>query len=467
MKAAFIFLMISLTCTALYSADDNGAITSEMIALMRQEMKSDGDVNAKINALTNNDINALALNRDQVGKIDPHFAVRLQVKGITDQESSGRCWLFTGLNVLRLKVIEKYDLKSFEFSENYLFFWDQLEKANLFLQSIIDSRDLPMDNRKVEWLLKHPIGDGGVWNMVVALVDKYGLVPDSVMPETHNSEHTRDMRSALRTKLREQALVLRSLHQKGESLEVLKRQKAEQLSDIYKILVLNLGTPPTEFKWRYEDKDGNVSSYKHYTPHSFYQEFVDEKLDRYVLLMNDPTRPYYKNYEIENDRNVYEKPNWTYVNLPVDEIKEYAKQSLIHGEAMYFSCDVGKQLNRDKGILSLDNYDYESFYGLPFNMNKRQRILTFASGSSHGMALVGVDTTGNGKTVKWLLENSWGEKSGHKGFLIMTDKWFDAYMFRLVVPARFVSKRVFDISKQDPTVLPPWDPMYAPMFNPH
>jgi bleomycin hydrolase len=464
MKRVSIIMTVVLFLSVTVKAQNDGSISSDMLQQMRQELQS-GDLRARINALSNNDINELVLSRQHLGKIDPHFAVRLDVRGITDQESTGRCWLFTGLNMIRLKVIEKYDLKSFEFSENYLFFYDQLEKANLFLQSIIDSRDLALDSRRVEWLLKHPIGDGGVWNMVSDLVEKYGLVPSDVMPETHNSNNTRDMRSVLRRKLRENALALRTLNENGTAVEELKNQKNEMLDDIYKILVLNLGEPPQVFEWRYENSKGELSEYKTWTPHSFYKDFVSEKLNHYILLMNDPSRPYYRTYEIEQDRNMYEKPNWTYVNLPVDEIKAFAKRSLVNGEPLYFSCDVGKQLNRDAGILSLENYDYESFYGLNFGMDKRQRILSFESGSSHGMALVGVDTTALGVTTKWLLENSWGEKSGHKGFLIMTDDWFSEYMFRLVVPAQFVSKQVIDIANQKAIVLPPWDPMYAPLYQ--
>jgi bleomycin hydrolase len=439
-----------------------GTITPEMLLqIQSSDLRLDAS-KALMNAVTNNEIQKLALNREHLGWVDHHFAVKIETEGITDQKSSGRCWLFTGLNVLRPKVIQKYELKSFEFSENYCFFWDQLEKANLFLEGIIETRDREIDDRKVEWLFKHPISDGGVWNMVVALVEKYGLVPKEAMPESQHSENTRMMNRLLRRKLREDGLILRRMHEQKKKVEALRGEKTEMLGEIYRMLCIHLGVPPKAFTWRYEDADGNVSEAKRFTPLEFYREIVGLNLQEYVMMMDDPTRDYYRLYEIEYDRNMVDQPNWTYVNLPAKELKAFAKASILDGEAMYFSCDVGKQLNRDEGVLSLENYDYESIYGVKFGMPKKDRILTFESGSSHGMALVGVDTSTTGEPVKWLLENSWGSESGHDGYLTMTDAWFDEYMFRLVVHKRFVSPEALAVLEQKPIMLEPWDPMYLP-----
>ena len=228
------------------------------------------------------------------------------------------------------------------------------------------------------------------------------------------------------------------------------------------MLVFSLGEPPESFQWRYKDKKGKISSLETFTPKSFYKQFINIDLNDYVLFMDDPSRPYEKLYEIEYDRNIYEGRNWQFINLPSSRIKSFAKQSIINNEAMYFSCDVGKQLNRKRGILSVSNYDYESLFGIRFGMTKRQRIASFESGSTHGMALVGVDTDTDGKIRKWLLENSWGSKSGHKGHLIMTDRWFDEYMFRLVIHKRFIDPEVLAMLKQKAKKLPPWDPLFAP-----
>lgn len=355
---------------------------------------------------------------------------------------------------------KKFNLKSFEFSENYSFFWDQLEKSNLFLENIIKTRNKDYLDRKVEWLFKHPVSDGGVWNMAVGVIEKYGLVPKSVMPETYHSSHTRDMSRIIGKKLREDGIRLRQMHEQGKLLESLREAKEEMMIDIYKLLVYHLGEPPAEFAWRFKDKDDKISELKTYTPVKFFKKTVDIDLKNYVMMMNDPTRPYNKLYEIEYYRDLVEGVNWKYINLPNRTLKEFAKASLSDGEAMYFACDVGKQLNRDEGLLSLDNYDYESLYGIKFDMNKKERILACASGSTHGMALIGVETNENGKITKWLLENSWSKDAGHNGFLTMTDEWFDEYMFRIVIHKKYISTKVLEILEEKPVLLKPWDPMF-------
>ena len=436
------------------------SITPEMLRNFR-DAQAKMTPKATINAVSNHtNLRDLALNTAQPGSIDPYFAVKLDIKGITDQNKTGRCWLFTSMNVIRQKVREKLNLSEFEFSENFSFFYDQLEKANLCLEGIIETRDRSMDDRTVHWLFSNALGDGGVWNMMVDIVEKYGLVPKEVMPDTKHGGETGTMRRIVRRKIRESAIRLRQMHEDGQSLEDLRKSKESMLSDIYRLLAIHLGEPPSEFQWRYKDKDDKISSYKSYTPLSFFQEMVDVNLRDYIMLMNDPTREYNKLYEIDRDRNMQEGDNWKYINLAANELKSFAKASLLSGEAMYFSCDVGKYLDRDAGYLDLDLYDYESLYGMEFPMNKAERILTLESASSHGMALVGFDTLSDGSTSKWLLENSWGASSGHDGYLIMTDAWFDEYAFRLVVHKRFLDTKVLKILKQKPVMLPPWDYMY-------
>jgi len=233
------------------------------------------------------------------------------------------------------------------------------------------------------------------------------------------------------------------------------------LSETYRMLAISLGEPPTDFVWRYKDKDGKLSEPKKYTPKSFYEEAIGVDLTSYVMLMNDPSRKYYKLYEIDYDRHIYEGGNWKYINLPTKDIKEFAKASIMDNEAMYFSCDVGKQLNRTKGLLDVNNYNYGELFGVDFSMDKTQRIQTFESGSSHGMTLIAVDIDADGNSVKWLLENSWGASNGFNGHLLMTDKWFDEYMFRLVINKKYISEEILKILKQNPIFLPPWDPMFS------
>lgn len=441
------------------SAMAQGGISDEALKKIKEGYKGTPEEIALRNAISRNDINKLAVNLDSQANVDTYFSHKVPSKGITDQESSGRCWLFTGMNVLRAEMIKKYNLGPFQFSQNYSFFWDQLEKSNLFLQGIIDTKSLPADDRKVDWLFKHALGDGGQFTGVSDIITKYGLVPAEVMPETYSSNNTSRMSNLLNLKLKEFGLELREMKNDAKKLEA---RKVEMLSFIYRFLVLNLGEPPTEFEWTMYDAAGKPVSTKKYTPKSFYDEYVGKDLKgSYVLFMNDPTREFYKVYEIEYDRHQYDGANWVYVNLPIEEIKKMAIASIKDSTMMYFSCDVGKFYNREKGILDVNYYDYGSLMGTEFGMDKRERILTGSSGSSHAMTLMAVDLDENGNPKKWMVENSWG-MTGYKGHLIMTDEWFDEYMFRVVVDKKYVPQNILELMKQKPTMLPPWDPMFAP-----
>ena len=458
MKKILFSAALVLACSMSLSAQDkNGGISEQMLTRIRQGYTATPEQKAVKNALAVNPISELVQNADNAAMCDTHFSHRVVTKGITNQKKSGRCWLFTGLNVLRAKMITKHNLPEFEFSQNYCSFYDQLEKANLFLQAIIDTKKLPLDDRQVDWLLKNPIGDGGQFTGVSNLIMKYGVVPKSVMPETFQSENTSGMANILKLKLRQYALELRDMKDNKTA-----ERKTEMLTEIYRILVECLGVPPTEFEWTMRDKDGNVTT-KKYTPKSFYNEFIGEDLENnYVMIMNDPSREYGKVYEIDYDRHVYDGHNWLYINLPIERVKEIAIASIKNNTAMYFSCDVAKYLNTTKGTMDLKNFDYESLFATDFPMNKKQRIQTFASGSSHAMTLIAVDVDKDGKPTKWMVENSWGAEAGYKGCLIMTDEWFNEYMFRVVAEKQFVPADVLKMLEQKPIKLPAWDPMFQP-----
>ena len=438
---------------------NGGGISPEMLRQIKQAYQGTPADKAIRNAIANNNINKLAVNLESLNNLDTHFSHKVESKGISDQQSSGRCWLFTGLNVLRAKAIAKYDMGEFQFSQNYSFFWDQLEKANLFLQGIIDTRQKPMDDKMVEWLFKHPIGDGGQFTGVSDLLTKYGVVPADVMVETYSSNNTVRMGNLIGLKLKEFGLQLRENPQ--ASAAELEKKKTEMLGTIYRMLVLNLGEPPTKFTWTRKDAKGNPVETKEYTPLSFFDEYVGDDLrNNYVMLMNDPSRAYYKLYEIDFDRHSYDGKNWTYVNLPIDDIKQMAIASIKDSTMLYFSCDVGKFFNREQGVLDVNYLDYGSLLGTTFGMDKKQRIQTFSSGSSHAMTLMAVDLDENGKPKKWMVENSWGP-GANSGHVIMTDEWFDEYMFRLVVNKKYITEKVKEVLKQKPTRLPAWDPMFA------
>ena len=424
--AAALALVISDNLSAQQKADPKGGISADMLKEIRKGYEGTASDKAIKNALNTTAIGVLAANSENIAMIDTHFSDQVKTKGITDQKSSGRCWLFSGLNVLRARMIDK-------------------------------SKDKGFDDREVDWLFSNPIGDGGQFTGVANLVMKYGVVPSDVMPETLNANSTSAMRTQIATKLREDGLKLRDA--KPKDCQAL---KTEMLKEIYRMLVLCLGEPPTEFEYTMRDSKDKVISTKTYTPLSFYQEYVGEDLNNnYIMLMNDPSREYGKVYEIAYDRHVYDGQNWVYLNVPVETIKEIAIKSIKDNTAMYFSCDVGKFSNRQKGTLDLANFDYNSLFGTTFGMDKKQRIMTHASGSSHAMTLIAVDIK-DGKPVKWMVENSWGAASGYKGNLIMTDEWFNEYMFRLVVEKKYVPESLKAQLAQKPILLPAWDPMFMP-----
>lgn len=452
--------LITITLAAMTSAGCAQGITSEMLNKMAADNKVTGSERAIKNALAATSVASIALNQDNQVEKNTYFSNSVPSKGITDQKSSGRCWLFTGLNVLRAQMIKEQSLTGMEFSQNYLFFYDQLEKANLFLQAVIDTRNKDMNDQTVMWLFQNPLSDGGTFTGVADLVSKYGIVPSGVMPETYASNNTSSWTSYLKRKLREDALLLRENAKASD--KHLQAQKEKYLSEIYHMLTLTLGEPVKEFTWAPKDSQGRyVSEPKKYTPQEFYKEnFKTDLQNDYIMLMNDPSREYWKTYEIQYDRHTYDGHNWLYLNLPMKEIKECAIASIKDSVMMYFSCDVGKFLNRTDGTCDLNNYNYDEIFGVKFGMNKAQRVSSFDSGSTHAMTLKAVDIDEKGKTVKWMVENSWGN-TGHHGHIIMTDEWFDEYMFRLVVNKKYVSEKIKKASQQKPTMLPCWDPMFC------
>lgn len=463
MKKRFLsVIVLGAALLSVQAQEGKGGISPEMLGQIKQSYQGTAADKALRNAIGSNDIRRLALNQENMQGMNTHFSVKVESRGITDQKSSGRCWLFTGLNVMRAKTLAKYGFRSFEFSEIYPFFWDQLEKSNLFLQGVIDTAKSPLADKTVEWLFQHPLSDGGTFTGVADIVSKYGLVPKDAMPETNSSENTSRMANLISLKLKEYGLQLRDMAAAGAKPATLEKEKTTMLGTIYRMLVLNLGVPPTEFDYVRHDAKGNPVETEHHTPMSFLEKYGDKQLlTNYVMLMNDPSREYYKCYEIDYDRHRYDGKNWTYVNLPVEDIKEMAIASLKDSTMMYFSCDVGKFLNSDRGLLDVKNYDYESLMGTTFGMNKKQRIQSFASGSSHAMTLMAVDLDKNGNPTKWMVENSWGAGSGYQGHLIMTDEWFNEYMFRLVIETKYATKKVSEVLKQKPVRLPAWDPMFA------
>ena len=458
-KLAVIAILASGALAA--GAENTGGISCCMLRGLRESYRPTAAERALANAAAGASLDELAHTRASRNGADTYFSHKVESKGITDQKRSGRCWLFTGLNVLRSQMMAAHDLPELKLSQAYNFFYDQLEKSNLFLQSIIDSADKPMDDKRVDWLFRNPLSDGGQFTGLADNILKYGVVPASVMGETFSTDNTSRISSLIALKLREDGLELRKMKAEGKTDEEIQSRKGDMLKEVYRMLAMTMGEPVESFTWTRYDKKGKPVSTKTYTPLEFYKEFAGNDLKNdYVMLMNDPSRPYYKLYEIDLDRHVYDGDNWRYVNVPIEDIKEIAIESIKDSTMMYFSCDVGKFLDRDKGYLDPDAYDYESLMGVEFGMGKADRIRSYASASSHAMTLMAVDLDENGKPKKWMVENSWGS-GANDGHLIMTDKWFDEYMFRLVADKKYAPKRVLDVLKQTPELLPAWDPLFS------
>ena len=464
-KNLFLTLCLAGGLLNVSAQTKSGGISKEMLQEFQKEQKHCAAGKALSNALSGVSIDVLAKNYQAAAMpIDNNFSIETRRQSITNQKSSGRCWMFSGLNVLRSNYTMQHDSVSIEFSQAYLFFWDQLEKANLMLQGVIDTAKEPIDNQRVQFFFHYPINDGGTFCGIADLAPKYGLVPADVQPETYTSENTSKARSLIASKLREFGLQLREMVSKKQKPADITKAKTEMLSQIYRMLELTLGTPTQKFTYAFKDKNGKpLGQPKEYTPLSFYQEVVGGPINgTFIMVMNDPRREYFKTYEVEYDRHTYDGTNWKYLNLPMEEIEKLAIASLKDGRKLYSSYDVGKLLDRPRGYASLDNFDYGSLFGTTFGMDKAQRISTFDSGSTHAMTLTAVDLDAAGKPIKWKVENSWGTDSGQQGYLIMTADWFREYMFRLVVSKKYVPENLLKAFDTKPVMVMPEDPLFLP-----
>ena len=462
MKKTLLMATLLMSGAGMVSAQT--AITTKVLSQLASQEQTAADVAIR-NAMAQTSLSVLATDISTLkGVTRSEFSYQVNTKGITNQKQSGRCWLFTGLNVLRSQAINKHNLPKLELSQVYLFFFDQLEKSNLFLQGVIDTADKPFDDRFVDWLFCNPLSDGGTFTGVADLVEKYGVVPKEAMPETYSSNNTSQIASQMKWQLRDYGMQLRKLAAAGSQKKQLEAEKVKMLGNIYHMLTLAYGVPPTEFRWEFRTASGSLVSDKTYTPKEFYKElWGDYNLnEQTILVMNDPSREYGKVYRIQYDRHTYDGHDWVYLNLPMEQIKPIAIEMIKNNEAMYISCDVGKFLNRSLGTCDMNNFDYKSLLGVDLTMDKRERILTHASGSSHAMTLIAVDVDAATKApLRWMVENSWGKESGFNGNLIMTDEWFDEYMFRFVFDKKYVPAEILKLTKQEPILLPSWDPMFA------
>ena len=416
------------------------------------------------NALTRTQINNIAMDWDAFRMIDHTYSdvVNNEMKKVTNQKSSGRCWGFAGLNLMRISLAEKYNLGNFEFSQNYFMFFDKLEKSNYFLENILKTLDESYDSRLMMHLLDSPVQDGGQWDMFVNLIEKYGAVPQSVMAESFQSSQSRMMNQFLTRKLREFSWTLRKMNTKGKKLSELRKEKEKMMSVIYSMLCVCLGNPPNKFDWQTRDKKNKFIRLTDLNPVDFYKKHSGVNLKEKLCLIHAPMSNKKMNelYTVSFLGNVIEGQIIKYANVELADIKKAAIKSIKNNESVWFGCDVGKMFHRDLGLMDMDLYDYEALFNTNFSMNKATRLEYGDSMMTHAMLFTGVDII-NGKPRRWRVENSWGVKGGDKGYYLMTDKWFDEYNYEIVVDKKYLPKRILELFDKEPVKLAPWDPMGA------
>ena len=435
-----------------------GEITKKQIDKMRKEFESDSSARVAQNAVTSNNLSSVTLRRDLVQEIDFTFSTKLDEWKATNQKSSGRCWLFATLNLFRPGTMKKMNVKEFEFSQAHIHFWDKFERSNHFLEAIIETSGRPVDDRTIHFLLSDPIGDGGQWNMAMNLIRKHGLVPKSAYPESNSSSSTRWMNSILKDILRSSASEIRGILDSGGSEKEARSHKESRMEDIWRVLCIHLGTPPESFDWQWRDKDKEFHRRGELTPQEFADEFVDVDWEEYVCIVNDPRNEYYQTYTVDYLQNVAGGPPVVYLNVPSDEMKSITQEILEDGMPVWMGCDVGKQMDRKRGLWDANLFETNELYGVDYGMSKADRLRYGQTMMTHAMLFTGVDVY-DGKPRRWRVENSWGDDSGQKGFYTMNDNWYDEHMFEIASPKKYLTEKMVKGLETVPIVLEAWDPM--------
>jgi len=442
----------------------NKNISLNSIKKFRKDFESCSHCEISMNALTRSKLEDVSMDWEKFSRINHTFSdvIPDEMKKTTNQKASGRCWGFAALNLMRIELAKKYDLMDFEFSQSYFMFYDKLEKSNYFLENILLTLDESFDSRIVMWLVDNPIQDGGQWDMFVNLIDKYGIVPQSVMPESFHSSNSRAMNQIITRKLREFASILRAQHNKGTKLSELRKIKISMMKAVFNMLCIFIGKPPETFDWQIKSKKKKYSRFDNLTPLKFVKDHIPMNLKDKICLIHCPmsNKEFNKTYTIKYLGNVLEGQQIKYLNVSLDEMKKSAIKSIKSNEAVWFGCDVGKMFHRDVGVMCDGLYKYDLLFGVDFNMDKATKLEYGDSQMTHAMLFTGVDIH-RGKPVKWRVENSWGVKGGDKGYYLMTDKWFDEYNYEVVIDKKYLSKKILKLFESKPTELSPWDPMGA------
>ena len=443
-------------------ATSSGSLSPERLAQLRGEFEAHPTAAMMRNAVTQVSVMEIAQDRDIITGTPHTFSHKLDDWKVTNQKASGRCWLFAGLNLLRVGAMEKMNIKEFEFSQTHLHFWDKFERANYFLEAIIATAKRDVDDRTVAFLLNSPLEDGGQWNMFVNLVKKHGLVPQSAMPESESSSATRYMNAIVISKLRDFAEQLRGAVASGRSEAEVRSMKDGFISVVYRMLCIHLGTPPESFDWSWRDKDNNFHSDGELTPLQFAEKYVTIELDEYVSIVHDPraSSPFGRTYTVDMLGNVVGGEIVRYLNVDIELMKQLTMQQITEGEPVWMGCDVGKMMDRRRGVWDRNLFCFDRIYDTEFGQDKAGRLLHHQTLMTHAMLFTGVDVVDNDPR-RWRVENSWGSEGGEQGFYVMNDNWFDEYMFEIAVPRSLLSQELQQALEGEPQVLPAWDPMGA------
>jgi bleomycin hydrolase len=441
----------------------SGGLDEQALAGLRESFSSDPRNKLMQNAVTQTAVDDVALNREVITSTDHTFSHHLDDWEVTNQKSSGRCWMFAGLNLLRVGAMKKMKLKKFEFSQNFTLFWDKLERANYFLEQVIATADRDVDDRVVAYLLDRPLDDGGQWNMFVSVVAKHGLVPKAAMPETQSSSNTRRMNSVLLNVLREGAAKLRKRAAEGAGADEISKAKDGVVQAVYRVLCIHLGSPPEKFDWQWQDEDKRFHREGELTPMQFARLYCTLPLEEYVCLVHDPrpTSPVGRTFTVAHLGNVVGGEPVKYLNVDIQTMKSLTMKTLVGGEPVWMGCDVGKMMRRDLGVWDAGLFDYEGVYQTQFAHDKAQRLIYHQTLMTHAMLFTGVDIADDDTPRRWRVENSWGDENGRKGFYVMNDSWFDQYMFEVAIHRDHLPDELIEAAQLEPIVLPAWDPMGA------
>ena len=453
--------------------ESEGELTPDFIARLRESFRLVEADRARQNAIAHNEIDDLALNHGALAGQDPHFSHEVRTRGVTNQKQSGRCWMFAALNTLRPHMLREHGMENFEFSVAYLQFWDKLERANLFFEEILELRDRDYLDRSWESVNRWALNDGGWWNYLVALIEKYGAMPGDAMPETQSSSKTATLNKVLQRFVRSRAARMLERHANGASIEELRELKEQALAEVYRILVISLGEPPAEFQWRYARRKENDHKHRDdleaaksesltpeesFTPRSFYQRFIGHSLSEFVCLYHDPKNAFERHYQFDRARNIAGSACMGFVNVEIGTLKQAAIDSIVANESMWFAVNMGIDHSKKHGAMHHRLFDYETLFGIDLSLSKADRARFHEGASNHAMALVGVDLDPEGQPRKWLAENSWGKDDVESGRWTMSDPWFDEHVYTIIVHRRHVPDEVVECFNQAPSTLPAWYP---------